>query len=65
MDRWLSFAGITIISNEPRSGLEPHFVRLNGKLYSRITCTGQKTRNVVHNEFFFFFFFFFDWKGYD
>ena len=29
---WLSFGGITIITNEPRSGIEPHFARLNREL---------------------------------
>ena len=33
VDRWLSFGGITIITNEPRSGIEPHFARLNGELF--------------------------------
>ena len=27
MDRWLS-GGITIITDEPRSGIEPHFAKL-------------------------------------
>ena len=32
VEKWLSFGGITIITNESRSGVEPHFVRLNGEL---------------------------------
>ena len=29
VDRWLSFGGITIITNEPGPGIELHFARLN------------------------------------
>ena len=32
VDRRLSFGGITIMANEPRSGVETHFARLNGEL---------------------------------
>ena len=40
MDRWLSFGGITIITNEPGPGIEPHFARLNVKLL----CTEKGER---------------------
>ena len=66
MVRWLSFGGITTITNELGPGIEPHFARItvhrkggerrkvdNCVVDSRIICTGQKTRNVVHMEFFF------------
>ena len=32
VDRRLSFGGITIITNEPRPAIEPHFARENKKL---------------------------------
>ena len=40
MDRWLSFGGIVIITNEPGPGIEPHFKRLNGELL----CTEKGER---------------------
>ena len=30
MDRWLSFGGITTITNEPGPGIEPHFAKIMG-----------------------------------
>ena len=71
MDRWLNFGGITILTNEPTSGIEPHFTRINGELLqiekgekgkmnnyvvdSRITCTGQKTKKYCAHLKKFFF----------